>query len=46
MAKLYELETRAHRSAFDSLLPEDVKVFAYFEDDDREELKLMVLEEA
>ncbi len=45
-AKLELIELRAHRSAFDQPLPEDCCVFAFCEDDDREEMKLMILKEA
>lgn len=46
VVSLVEIETRAHRSAFDTLLPEDCKVFAYFEDDGKfDELMLMILKE-
>ena len=42
----HEIDVRPHRSAFDVLLPEDYKIFAFCEDDDREELMLMILQAA
>ncbi len=45
-AKLELVEIRCHRSAFDQPLPEDCRVFAFCEDDDREEMKLLVLSKA
>ena len=46
MAKLYELDVRPHRSAFDSLLPEDIlKVFACC-DDELDEPIVMIFAEA
>ena len=42
-----ELETRPQRKGFDKVLPEDVQVFAFCEDDGiRNELMLMIYQEA